>query len=53
MSFSLDKSMAVAEEDAVVFAAVVFGCGLLTVITGRLMGWAEQDQLYWTSPWMW
>lgn len=53
ISFSLGKSLSVAEEGVVVFAAVVFGCRLLAVIPGNFIGWAEWDQPCWTSPWMW
>lgn len=53
MSFSLGKSLSVAEEGVVVFAAVVFRCRLLAVIPGNFIGWAEQDQLCQTSLWMW
>lgn len=39
-SFSLHKSLPIAEE-----GAVVFGCGLLAVIPGRFIGWAVHDKL--------
>ena len=45
MSFSLDKSLPVAEEGVVAFTIVVLGCRLLAVIRGRFIGCAEQDEL--------
>lgn len=53
MSFSLDKSLPIAEEGVVAFAVVVFGCRLLAVVPGRFIDWSEWDQLGWTSPWTW
>lgn len=39
VSFSLEKSLPVAEEN------VVFGCRLFAVVRGRFIGWSEWDQL--------